>query len=886
MWRLRQRDYGNTNGEAISANLRRALEYIIVVLQGVHDHQCFLGKIPIADNGVFDTSRKKRLSNITDSFTGLMYAVLATVTNIVGYTTVGFATAVILVPIQIVIYAAILCPIFALYISGPYVPIWLAVWRLRHRDYGNTNGEAISANLQRALDVLYILVVVQGVLVYYMTINAFSGKSIVQKVVDDYGFGKWASTAVWDYLDDTRKGCAKDPSFAEGRTLVKYAMDLVRSESADRKLSGARILDTIIEQQTSDMFRLLHQYVPQYLGAWWYLPGQHMHLKQLIIESESSDDIIQKLLQMLDSRSPYDKEMRRRTARVVAYLAADIHLKQFPLGIQWIASLLDTFQEYSVMEPYQRDWLLHACRRDYQEAPPHLAINEEYDNTGPEDGYKDLVLQGLRILRRLATNEDNCVIMSSMTGLLTKIMAPISSDLVHSYDHSQWYIRVMKESMRAMGQLATAPGEIGKKLRHEISSNKEAIAAIEGILECLECGDRELHQSAIAVLTELYVDTSSGMDTASRDKFMKRLLDIFLKAPRSSEEVEPFFFRSDLEELNSNEMPARVLMRLSFEMEDSATIILKEKGNIVNDLIKLLQHTDEKSHRRVTAAVVLERLYIYYTGLDTELNGLNKATLMEAVINAIPKVLREILCHVPPRETQEGTKTNQVGSPVPKSDIENPSGETQESSGGDESNFMRLFIPASLSLIATVCGTCITVDQASACQINAIAAACAPDSVPRLLKDMVIRNMDKVKRNMDMVKRKKGTLINRFRSQDMIEEEMRSRYSGSDWPLSENNAYYLKIVKLVSKMSISMIKHGSIYDTEDLDSLIKSLADASKKMSILDASMLFASNEDGAWRVPGSMLNRGEKYRSLKSLVDEVQEEFANKNKAQASDIE
>ncbi|KAL6888917.1 hypothetical protein ACP4OV_009943 [Aristida adscensionis] len=218
-----------------------ALTWITVVLLGgfvtsleKKDFWCLTAITFMQAAGVFDTSRKKRLSNITDSFNGLMTAVLATVTNIVGYTTVGFATAVILVPIQIVIYAAILCPIFPLYISGPYVPIWLAVWRLRHRSYSNTNGEPSSANLQRALDVLYIVVVVQGVLVYYMTINAFSGKMLVQNVVKEYGFEKWASTTVWDYLDDTRKGCAKDPSFAEGRNLIKYAVDLIQSESADK----------------------------------------------------------------------------------------------------------------------------------------------------------------------------------------------------------------------------------------------------------------------------------------------------------------------------------------------------------------------------------------------------------------------------------------------------------------------------------------------------------------------------------------------------------------------------------------------------------------------------------------------------------------------------
>ncbi|KAL6598724.1 hypothetical protein ACP70R_005047 [Stipagrostis hirtigluma subsp. patula] len=836
--------------------------------------------------GLFDGSRSKRLSNIGTSFKGVFEAIGSFARSIATEDTplwcmvsVGAAALLLL---QVLAFTIVLCPIFVLYLSGPYVPIWLAVWRLRHRDYSNGSGDPISrANLKVALDILYVLVAAQGAIAYFVTIYAFAGKALVADVVRRCGLGKWASPCVWDYLADTRAGCARDPSFAKGRNLVTYAVELIKSESADKKLSGTRILDTLITGLNVSRWR-----APTILCIWEILVGRHMVLKQLIIDS---DDIVQKLLQMLDSRSPYDKEMRHRAARIVAHLAGDIHLNKYPLGTHWVASLLDTFLEYSLLEPFQRDGLLHMCMQDWcKEAP--LANKEEDDNTKPENDYGNLVLQGLRILARLATNEDNCVIISNTRGLLSKIMVPVTNDLVRSYVPYVWCRRLSKESLRVMCQLVIAPGEIGRKLRCEISSNKIAIAAMESILESQTCSVRQ-REKAIQTLTELYIDTSLSMDTASRKKFIKTLLDIFLEETtcpvepdgfwektiedvheegldRLSKKIEEgpeviyllYIFKAENEKLDIRETAAQALMRLSFQVENSATIILEDKDNIVSDLTALLLSAEEKTYRRVAAAVLLERLYVHYTEHDGEyLNNLK-----EALIVAMPKMLPEILSYVPAAKIQKGTDTNQV-TPT---DIENPSKSNKLEEKKkifllvckhlDTTKFMERFIPASLSLCVTVWETFISAGKGSDGLFSAITNACAVTSVPRLLKDMVKRNMDMVKWDNDMIG------VN-----------------------SLNKAYCLKIVKLISRMVISMMKHGGSYNEEDLDSLMESLSDASDKMSFLDASMVFASNEDGVWTVRDSMLNRGEEksIRSLKSLVEKAQE-LVDKKKAQALEIE
>ncbi|KAL6630101.1 hypothetical protein ACP70R_029866 [Stipagrostis hirtigluma subsp. patula] len=917
--------------------------------------------------GIFDPSRNKRISNIWALFSGIWAAILGAIPgaddHIDSLWHKVYLAAGALWVFKALTLTVIMSPIVALYMSGPHVPIWLAVWRLRHRDYGNQNGDPSSPHLMVALDILYTLVVFQGVIVYYMTLNAWGGKRLVHAVVNRCGFKEWASPCVWDYLAETRAGCAEDPSFTVGRNFVTYAVDLIKSESADRRLSGLRILDTLIGKLQTPSWDSRSFY------RWQNLVGRRLQLKQLVIESASSDDIILKMLQMLDSRGPYDKEMRKRAARIVAHLAGDIHLKRYPLGIHWVASLLDTFEQYSVLEPYQHDWLLHTFEQDWcQEAP--LADKKEDDNTKPEDGYKDLVLQGLRILAKLATNKDNCIIINNTKGLLSKIMAPVTMDLVHS--HGDEWSSIVEGSLRVMCQLVSAPGKIGKKLRREISSNKKAITVMERILDCQQCagqlhaeesktaqeepnnnrcipwrtkissgGPRSappcLHEKALETLTEIYIYKYPSMDTASRKKFMKALLDIFLKSPKRLADSGKFWdeleslgkrrlhrlstkigegaieryllpvFKSEKQKVDVNcskeeekanvncskeekvdvncskkeekvdvncskrkekvdvrETAARALIRLSFQVKDSATIILEENDNIVNDLADVLLSAEEKTYRRVAAAVVLEHMCVHYTK-DEYLNNLK-----EALTAIVPMVLQQIHSYDPAEVIQKGTGTNQVASRVTHSDIENQCDESKDGGNQDRksrskelgvflsacehqdtNNFMRRFIPASLSLCVAVLETFISPNKNSAGLFNAI--------ILRMLKDMVERNMNMVKWDKDVIG------VN-----------------------SLNQAYCLKIVKLISKMVISMMKHKGSYNKEDLDGLMDSLSIASRRMSFLDASMVFASNEDGAWTVWDSMLNRGEDkpIRSLKSLVEEAQGLVNKKKEEQALEIE
>ena len=88
-----------------------------------------------------------------------------------------------------------------------------------------------------------------------------------------------------------------------------------------------------------------------------------------------------------------------------------------------------------------------------------------------------------------------------------KIMAPVTSDLLHNIDHGAWS-DIVEKSLKVMRQLGSAPGETGRKLQREISSNKEAINTMERILKCDQC-DAELQKQAMGILTQLSMDTLS-----------------------------------------------------------------------------------------------------------------------------------------------------------------------------------------------------------------------------------------------------------------------------------------------------------------------------------------------------------------------------------------
>jgi hypothetical protein len=134
-------------------------------------------------------------------------------------------------------------------------------------DYDSADGK-VHVHLTPALTILYSLGVAQSAFFIYRGLcDRVARTGLVEEVAGDY---RLDAGIVSEYLDETVTGCMKDPSFARGRNLVTYAVDLLlmeptstststttttssRSRSCSSKyLSGLAILGSILHLQRDD----------------------------------------------------------------------------------------------------------------------------------------------------------------------------------------------------------------------------------------------------------------------------------------------------------------------------------------------------------------------------------------------------------------------------------------------------------------------------------------------------------------------------------------------------------------------------------------------------------------------------------------------------------
>lgn len=609
---------------------------------------------------------------------------------------------------------------------GLLITTSLSIYGLVKQDYyGDTDDGR--TNMYPAHNVVYVLCVAQGALFLYRLVVFRCQKRIVNQVSLAYGFLD-DDRAVSGYCRAIIIGCVKKPSSARERNLVTYAIELMESKSPRRCLSGILILDRLLTRQHSDKIKTPtlikeeeeRQQQQQILDLEEknaaHLINQekeerkkkreerrkkkHQQREEAIIQqqrtvikrllgSASSSHILQKTLQTLDSRRSYDKKMREAAARLVEHVAGGIRLEEFPRGIKSISSLIDDFEEYRRLQPYESS----SPPSNRNEAPttivtPSLETNEnngddeeqgssngssscspsesgselgsdselvsEYSESEPESdsyddttqpssskalhGYKNLVLNGLRILWSLAGSEDNCIIIINTKHLVSKIMAPVSYDLVHRTHHSAWSTSVVDASMKVMLRLIATAKDIKGDARADLCqqiSNNEAITNMEKIVTCEECKGGELHMTAMQILMQL-----------SRCRFTQMLIELFIKG--------------DCSEVSIRKTAGKELVLLFLGSKSATALLPKEESDeFVGGLAEIVSQDGNDYACRKGAAEILEHMCIYYTENDEYLlcqkdgkedylrkkkeNSEYLSTLKNAMAGVMPKVLREIL---------------------------------------------------------------------------------------------------------------------------------------------------------------------------------------------------------------------------------------------------
>jgi len=279
--------------------------------------------------------------------------------------------------------------------------------------------------------------------------------------------------------------------------------------------------------------------------------------------------------------------------------------------IECISSLLDTFEEYSWqpegyarhwydVPEYERDWLLDGEELSYSfnvDAPPRAT--DESDNRNPLQGYIDLVVQGLRILRKVAVNENNCRVISNTEGLVSKTMAHLTSDKLHMDHHDEWY-SIAEESLEFMNRfMATlGAGTETTNLTSEISSSSQA--AIMRTLGCPKCHMWLKRKAAQVLLHHPLVDIHtppSIVPGASSSKiFVWILLHIFLLPDYSR-------LCDNTTRLAGEKMQAMI----SSITEASDTSMLPSVVYVIGSLARTVAGAENNAYR-IHAATILEHL--------------------------------------------------------------------------------------------------------------------------------------------------------------------------------------------------------------------------------------------------------------------------------------
>lgn len=661
---------------------------------------------------------------------------------------------------QGIAFANILCLLAAIYGFGLYITSAGCVWRLKERDYGSSDGDG--ANKNPALFVLYILGVFQGTILFYRIMLDRAGRRIANQVAEEYRFED--HSPVLGYLDELRIGCDKDTSFARGRNLITYAVEQMESHSPDDLLSGTRILDTLI---TYDESPQSPENLPSTSATIWtgYVnvnihttrheeqKGTRMPMvKERLIGSSSSGKIFQKLLKALDSRSPCNAEMRERAARIVCALAGDIRLKQFPGGIRCISSLLDAS--------------LHEVKE-----------------------YKKLMLQGLLIIEKLATDEDNCRVMSHINGLVSMIMRPLSCDLLHRVNHDEWS-NVVDASLRlTCTWLNTATGKSGEKLCSQIILNKEAISAMLTILTCDECHKGRL----ILAMKVLLITQIQG-----QENIVVQLLGIFL-GYRKDDYITGLAGEKLLMFSKESKSNAKIILEAKSFLEQNSNSVLIEKNSDSAQRIIGALYFEERNKYRICAAGILEGLCSHYNvsqelRLHTVENELFE-NLKRRITDYMPGLLLKIL---PARQQRARNVTKDAD--VERQNTTVVSLDNAQNGVQPEDKELQA---ALLSLCFMVYHKMIDKEEDLALLLDAVRLKDPQFNFPERLIELVERNSD-------------STVVD-----------------------------CLRIVKYTAKMAKSMMRHKRIYSDEDLGRLMNSLDKACKEMSHVDA-FEHLSGGDGA----------------------------------------
>lgn len=137
--------------------------------------------------------------------------------------------------------------------------------------------------------------------------------------------------------------------------------------------------------------------------------------------------------------------------------------------------------------------------------PSSQEIQIETSNTNDNEGGardKPLIVHGLVILDKLASNPGNCTEICKTTDLVPKILAPVTHGLLSTLGNGPKTIQIVKASLHVVAKLTSGTCESSSKLRRElISENGRTARNIMWIMR--NSSEQEMRILAVEILTRL-----------------------------------------------------------------------------------------------------------------------------------------------------------------------------------------------------------------------------------------------------------------------------------------------------------------------------------------------------------------------------------------------
>ncbi|KQK21594.1 uncharacterized protein LOC100845964 isoform X2 [Brachypodium distachyon] len=455
----------------------------------------------------------------------------------------------------------------------------LSVMRLWKHDYFGAGAENKKDNMRPALLLFYTVALVEASL-FLLEKLYWIWKVSVCKLLDqvsaDCDLGAYGLVSLKRFFYDAYSRCISGSIFDGIKMdLVTFAEELILSDFLDEQLIGVRILQRFANSKSGSAGDTLRK-----VGT--------------------NPRSIERVVEMLNWKRPEEEEVRWCAAEVVSKLAGK---RQNALRVSGIPGAIE-----SVMS------LLYTGRGAPASAgdPQALAAGAH----GRSYDYLQFNLLGLRILKKLSRDHDNCGKIGNARGLLARIIGftHASQPLLRNPLAPDSQVRAVKRALQVVKMLVYTTGATGKALRRDVAENVFTVSNLRGILQHGQ-QHMDLQKLAMDILTGLAMDDRAKEMIVSTGGVVKLLLSIFA-------------VNVNADECELGREAAETLAMLALESEAGCSAILK-RDDVLDQLVSAL---DDKDVRSLNAARVLRSLCAY--------SGDEHRTRLSAVTKAMPAVLR------------------------------------------------------------------------------------------------------------------------------------------------------------------------------------------------------------------------------------------------------